>query len=239
MPLTKEQLDHYIAVSWERFDIERLLETYRMSAQVMYAIGEQVAQRDREVLRGKLGDWGEYIPDKDETLPRFTKNTPYPRCIITNHIIEGEKIVQLSYDGMLPLYFLKKNVLKEKDMEIDSYLKSVENYYFRATNDALALLSSDEHPEPKTKAFLYVCHFYSDLKIRDLDNRNRSVLINAARYGRLIDGDEWEKMSYMEEGFLDIAKKNHISMFISSRKNGLKTVEYVNDLYQKGHLFRL
>lgn len=246
--MTDEDYQKYYDRNWDALEMDEMEETYRMMVRSTFSIGNQIALRRRMIWTKEELEWEERVFDnngveKEDEInkytPTSTANTPYPRCTITNHDIQGENVIQLSYEGILPLYFQREHVLKEKDMGISSYLKAVEHSYLLATNDALSLLSAAERPKSKNKAFLYVCHFYSDLKIRDLDNRNRSALINSARYGRLIDGDEWEKLSYMEEGYLDVAKKNHISMFISSRENGLKTVGYVNDLYQKGHHFRL
>lgn len=234
---TKEQIDHHVQYCWKQFDMDKLHAAYRSAVHVMYAIGEQIAERDRRILRGELGEWDEYLPIEHEDIARFTEQTPFPRCMITNHIVDGERITQLSYNGLLPLYFFKNGASKDKQMEIESYRKIVKDYYIRATLDALKLLPTAETPEKKNKAFIYLCYFFKDLKIRDLDNRNRSVLINAARYGLLIDGDEWEKLAIMEEGFLNVNKRNHVSMFISNRNSALKVVEYVNSLYQNGYSF--
>lgn len=239
MTMTKEQVEQHIEWCWKRFDMEKMHEAYRSAANAMYAIGDQIAERDRAILRGELGEWEEYIPFEDESMPKFTPKTPFPRCLIKIHLLEGERVAQLSYGGALPLHFRTRTTERDKLLEIEAYQKRVKQHYLAATLDALQLLPTEQQPDRKQRAFIYICHFYKDLKIRDLDNRNRSVLINAARFGNLVDGDEWQKLSVMEEGFLDIDRQNHVSVFISSRDKAMKVVEYVNSLYQNGHRFRV
>lgn len=146
----------------------------------------------------------------------------FPSCRFKQHDIGGEVVYQLSYDGMLPLY--------DKDKK---YTTQLRDYYTISTLEAVGdkAVNCFEH------GFIYICHFFKDLVVRDLDNRNRRLLINAIRYGGFIKDDSWEKIEIMESGFLDIAKSNHVEVFIGNQKNGLKMVKYVNEKYQNGHDF--
>jgi hypothetical protein len=146
----------------------------------------------------------------------------YPPCRFKQHGIGGETVYQLSYEGMLPLY--------DKDKK---YTTQVRDYYTISTLEAV----QNEVVNLLEQGFIYVCHFFKDLVVRDLDNRNRSLLINAIRYAGFITDDSWEHLEIMESGFLDIAKSNHIEVFIGSQKNGLEIVKYVNEKYRNGHDF--
>lgn len=146
----------------------------------------------------------------------------YPPCRFKRHVINDEVIFQLSFDGMLPLY--------DKDNKFTAQIK---DYYTLSTLEAIRneSISCFDH------GFIYACHFFENLVVRDLDNRNRRLLINAIRYAGFIKDDSWEHVEIMESGFLDIAKSNHIEVFIGSQQNGLKMVKYVNEKYRKGHDF--
>ncbi|OUM87556.1 MAG: hypothetical protein BAA01_06600 [Bacillus thermozeamaize] len=245
MAWDEESFGEYVRRCWDSFEMDRLHEAYRQSVLVSCAIADQIAQRERVRIRDvKLDEWGNYT---SETAfeDKFTSETPYPRCYLTEHTVEGQTVYQLSYDGMLPLYFetnfntktALRNFERERLQELSRYHNAVRDYYLRATSDTVKLWPK----EIKTfsRAFIYVCHFFGNLVIRDLDNRNRSILINAARLCGFISGDEWERLEFMESGYLDFDKKNHVSVFISSQEIGLKMVEYVKNLYRNGHRFRV
>src|SRR5690606_9267672 len=83
----------------------------------------------------------------------------------------------------------------------------------------------------------YICHFFEDLLIRDLDNRNRSAIINAIRYVGLIKDDSWKEIEVMESGFLDVNRKNHVQVFVTPSQNALKMIENIREKYRAGHDF--
>jgi hypothetical protein len=123
--------------------------------------------------------------------------------------------------------------------EITKYHNKIRDYYLRVTYVAVEEFMRKEKVRKFEHAFIYACHFFSNLSARDLDNRSRSFLINALRYAKVIPGDEWQKLTYMESGFLDVDKTNHVSFFVTDRKNGMKLAEYVEKLYKNGHRFRV
>ena len=81
---------------------------------------------------------------------------------------------------MLPLYLRDKH-----------YGNQIKDYYTQATIQAImeAVAASQTETPVLSSAFIYICHFFEDLLIRDLDNRNRSAIINAIRYAGLIKDD--------------------------------------------------
>jgi hypothetical protein len=67
-----------------------LHEAYRQSVLLSFKLGEQVAEELKQ------------RPDME-----FPIDMPFPPCYMIRHDIGGEVAYQLSYDGMLPLYFEK------------------------------------------------------------------------------------------------------------------------------------
>lgn len=201
----------------EHFQIDQLKSAYRNSVLVSNQLAKEISLREYLAL------------EREDNIeePRL-----YPSCKFEEHVVNGIPVYQLSYLGMLPLYDEPKNVKHAKDREnIREYNKSVRNYYIQVTAQALYSKTFQQFGP----AFMYHCHFFNDLVIRDLDNRNRSVLINAARYNGLIQNDSWKQLTIMESGFLDKRKGNHIEVFITSQENGLKMVEYVTEFLVYGH----
>lgn len=208
-------------------DQELLESLYRESVLHTYRIGRLMESKRRDSP----------VFEQAFEAKEVSMYSPYPQCQITEHLVEGQLVYQLSYEGMLPQYFDKTaNIMKNKAKlaEWTKYHHAIRDYYIQATADAVRL----KEPLPTFKrAFLYHCHFFSNMALRDLDNRNRSVLINAARYARLIDSDDWMHLSTMESGFLDVERKNHVQVFISTYENRMNLVKYVDDLYQNGQVF--
>ncbi|WP_039833882.1 hypothetical protein [Paenibacillus sonchi] len=167
---------------------------------------------------------GEVLSERIQRLPESTSPDPlaYPPCHYRTYMLDEYPVHQLSYQGMLPLY------MKEKQ-----YKNKVRDYYIRATMEATARL---DIPSLRS-AFIYIGHFFENLMIRDLDNRNRSFLINAIRYAGFIEDDSWKEIEVMESGFLDLARKNHVQIFITPSENAMKMIENVRRKYASGHDF--
>lgn len=206
-------------------DLEVLEELYRGTVLQMYRLGKVIEEkiRDQPIFEEKF------------EAKEISLYSPYPQCTITEHDLDGAPVYQLSYPGMLPLYFDKSPSIsknKAKMAEWRHYQNVVRDYYINATVDACRLKN---HLRTFHHAFMYHCHFFSNLSLRDMDNRNRSILINAARYSRLIHSDDWKHLTTMEDGFVDPERQNHVELFITSRENGLKMVNYVHDFYRKRH----
>ncbi len=169
---------------------------------------------------------GKEISERRSVMPdRQTPDPiPFPPCHFFEYDMNGVPMYQLSYEGILPIH--------DHDKKFKS---SVRDYYTQAAMEVLV----GKDIRRFRKAFVYICHFFSDFRVRDLDTRNRSFLINAIRFGGMVPDDDWKGLSIMEEGFLDIEKKNHIEVFVTSHENDLKMVEYVRKKYKEGAIFRV
>ncbi|MNN28081.1 hypothetical protein D3C81_1416390 [compost metagenome] len=167
---------------------------------------------------------GEAISERMVLLPESTSPDPkaYPPCQFQWYELNGSPVYQFDYEGMLPLY-----------VENRAYQKQIRAYYNRVTMEALMDKFRFKQPEAFDQAIIYMCHYFGDLRIRDLDNRNRSHLINAIRSTRIIEDDCWKKISTMESGFLDPLRKSHIKMYVADRNNVLNLIEYVNSEVEK------
>ncbi|MEK6994422.1 hypothetical protein NST08_29685 [Paenibacillus sp. FSL K6-1566] len=168
-------------------------------------------------LGKSLAEWRTMLPESTSPDPKA-----YPPCIYSTFTLDEYSVYQFSYQGMLPLY--------SKDKQ---YKNQVKNYYTQATMEAI---KDSEIPVLKS-AFIYICHFFEDLLIRDLDNRNRSAIINAIRYVGLIKDDSWKEIEIMESGFLDINRKNHVQVFVTPSQNALKMIENIRKKYRSRHDF--
>lgn len=160
---------------------------------------------------------GKAISEKRPFLPDSLSPDPvaYPPCFMKKFELDGSLVYQFNYEGMLPLYFSDK-----------AYENSIRDYYVQATVEALA----DHRSEPFKNAIVYLCHYFSDLRIRDLDNRNRRHLINALRAARIIEDDSWKKMSFMESGYLDHQKKNRLELYVTSKEKMIDLLHHVDEI---------
>ncbi|ALP37985.1 hypothetical protein ASL14_19125 [Paenibacillus sp. IHB B 3084] len=187
---------------WEKQaqkEVESLKEMYRQAVILSLNLGEAISER---------------IP----SLPESTSPDPkaYPSCQFQHFEVGGYPVYQFSYEGMLPLYIEDRTLQKE-----------LRDYYNRVTMEVFMKEIGLTQPESFDRAVVYMCHFFSNLRIRDLDNRNRSHLINAIRNTRIIKDDCWEKISTMESGFFDVLKNNHINVYVTHDNNMSNLINYV------------
>lgn len=159
-----------------------------------------------------------------ERIPFLTESAAldpraYPPCTIQTFALSSIPVYAFRYPGMLPLYTEEKKFQNE-----------LREYYQQATVEAM---SSFPQPQPFDKAVMYMCHYFSDLRIRDLDNRNRRHLINAMRRAGIIQDDCWEKLSTMEAGFKDSEKNNYIEVYVTDQSNQLELINFVNNKAEK------
>lgn len=122
----------------------------------------------------------------------------YKKIAVNNY-----NVFQFSFVGLLPWY-------KNDDRE---YLSFVRNYYHRVTNESFDFTNTVQ----LSKACIIIYHYFQDGCIRDLDNRNRKVIIDAIRHTNLIKDDCWKYVSILEEGFSD--KQNHVQVYVLDRVN--------------------
>lgn len=204
------------------FDVDALEAHYRELVLTTYRIGKLLEERIRHLPSYTLA----YL-DREVNW-----DAVYPPCIITKHDVNGIPAYQLSYEGMLPLYFEKDpKIIRDKDKlkAWTKYHQAVRDQYHRVTVDAARLFR--EHTRIP-HAFMYHLHFFGNLIIRDLDNRNRSVLINALRAAGFLCGDDWKNLSTLEEGVADREGKFHVEVFLISQEYRLELVKYVQDYYK-------
>lgn len=114
-------------------------------------------------------------------------------------IINGYKVYQFSLQGTLLL-----NKVKDKTT-IDHSKKYIEgcicNTYDIKKNDL-----------PLKKARVFIQHFYSNYIIRDLDNRNHKLIIDALRYACIIQNDSWQHLSLDISGHKD--DTDHVQIYV-------------------------
>ncbi|AQS55675.1 hypothetical protein [Novibacillus thermophilus] len=141
----------------------------------------------------------------------------HPMCEITTHTVGGKEILQFSYPGMLPLY------TDEKDRDSTRYRQRVRDYYIRSTVQAANRKGLKKQYIP---ARVLIVHCFEDLTVRDLDNRNRSHIINGLRHAQVIGDDNWKELSLMEEAIK--TKESSVEVFVG----------YSKDIHELMQLFR-
>ncbi|OZU89039.1 hypothetical protein CIL03_08455 [Virgibacillus indicus] len=160
---------------------------------------------------------------REETMKRMYEQEPNmdgesnPMAAISPLTTNDYPVFQFSYDGLLPLY-------KENDRE---YMSFVRNYYYRITNE------SNENQKNITqfdKASIVISYYFQDKRIRDLDNRNRKVIIDAIRHTNIIKDDCWKNISIFEEGYSD--NQNHIQVYLLERSNLSNFLAYLEKYHQ-------
>lgn len=155
-----------------------------------------------------------FLPDASSLDPKA-----YPPCSFQSFDVGGTPVYCFRYSGMLPLY-----------IEDKKYQTELREYYQQATVEAIP---STVRIQTFDKAVMYMCHYFSNLRIRDLDNRNRRHLINAMRRAGIIQDDCWEKLSTMESGFQDSDKNNYIEVYVTDHSHQLHLINYVQANGQK------
>lgn len=188
-----------------------------------YDLVEALKKEYRESLLTSLR-LAELIADRETLLPESMSPDPlpYPPCIFKTFEVSGEPVYQFRYEGMLPLY--SEDRLSQKKLR---------NYYQTATMVSIFDWIRSEKVQMFDQAFLYICHVFSNLRVRDLDNQNRRHLINAMRRTNLIQDDNWKKLSNMEKGFFDPDQESHILLYVAHEKNKLSLIEYVDQIMVK------
>lgn len=141
----------------------------------------------------------EFVPIK-QTLP--------PCEVAIYEDSEHGDVLHISYPGMLPRYDTNNREGKELRQE-------VRHYYVHATRDAIKRERIDIRFE---QSYVVIIHCFADLRVRDLDNRNRKYLIDALRVTRLIGSDSWMNTVFTELGAYT-KKNNSVELFIGNTEN--------------------
>ncbi|WP_139490065.1 hypothetical protein [Brevibacillus dissolubilis] len=121
-------------------------------------------------------------------------------------------VLKLVMDGMLPFIYEKQD---------SKYYRKVRDYYIQQFVQFVKNESITLHFEP---AFVFLAHYFPDLRLRDLDNRNKGFIFNGLRHSGIIGDDNWRKLAYMEAGFLD-AMHPRVEIFVTDASNMGKLIE--------------
>ncbi|QUW20902.1 hypothetical protein JSQ81_13885 [Sporosarcina sp. Marseille-Q4063] len=143
------------------------------------------------------------------------RTSVYPMAKVKPMIINGYPVFQFSYEGVLPAY-------KEDDRD---YLALIRHYYYRATFDAYDFSKIDIK---FGKSVIITAHYFNNMQIRDLDNRNRKLIQDAIRQTGLIGDDSWSRVWNVDVGYLD-PKGNHVQVYVVSQDNFSNFMSYLQD----------
>lgn len=143
----------------------------------------------------------------------------YPVANIMPLKINESPVFRIKYDGMLPTY-------NDHDHK---YQGRIRQYYLNSTFQAYDFKNLEIQ---FNDALVFIRHGFTDLSIRDLDNRNRKYLIDALRLTRLIKDDNWRNLSIYEEGTLSNTD-NYVEVFILETNNLIPFIEYLSNTSPK------
>lgn len=129
--------------------------------------------------------------------------TRLPRCQIERLVFKDFEATKLTYEGRLPMYIEDRKYKQEiRDYYIGATVQAVRGYSFKKLDNAVIIIR----------------HYFNDSIVKDLDNRNRSYLINAIRYAGLIKDDSWKEIKLMEEGYF-IEGQEKVEVFVFEQAN--------------------
>lgn len=119
---------------------------------------------------------------------------------------EGQPILQLSYEGMLP-----QEIKPKHTPEYFDYISKIRHYYYRSTFDSYEFVSTVKPTFDKSSIF--IISYFEDMRIRDLDNLNKKYIIDAIRKAGIIEDDDWQHLTTIDKGFYD-KDGNHVQVFV-------------------------
>ena len=145
------------------------------------------------------------------------RTSVYPMAKVKPMLINDYPVFQFSYDGALPAY-------KEDDRD---YLALIRHYYYRATFDSYDFSNIDFKFD---QSVIITAHYFNNMQIRDLDNRNRKLIQDAIRQTGLIGDDSWSRVWNVDVGFFD-PKGNHVQVYVVSQDNFAHFMSYLQDAH--------
>lgn len=152
----------------------------------------------------------------DDDQAKYKKASVYPLPDVEEIQVpvsteNGEQVFfvfRILYDGALPPYFEST-----KEDSHDAYYTQLRARYGKGFD--MTKISNRELLVA-CKIVIFIKHHFSDLGIRDLDNRNRKLLIDALRSNGVIGDDNWQSCAIYEEGIL--AEQNAVEIFVMERE---------------------
>lgn len=160
--------------------------------------------RLKEILRG-IERTKQYVMRELNALG-YNKETVrrtivYPVAKVKPIYIKDYPVFHFAYEGALPLY----------DEENSEYNSMIRSYYYNATFDAYDY-SKLSLPMMEDATIIFV-HYFNDMKIRDLDNRNRKFIQDAIKLTGIIEDDNWQNVWNLEIAFYD-KNKCHVQVYV-------------------------
>lgn len=142
-------------------------------------------------------------------------NERLPKCKVATMEYEGELIVHLLYEGLLPRYVKGQH-----------YTQEIRDYYMLSTLQAVE--ENSINVTFSSESIIWIKHHFSSNIIRDIDNRNRKYLIDAIRHARIIKDDSQQLISIFESSVK--SERDFVELFIG---DPLAMLSYIsNDIKQ-------
>ena len=136
--------------------------------------------------------------------------------------VDNSKFIELRLDFILPYY--SKDVTNRT-----MYYARLKKSYQQPIIEKLKNISF-EIDFKEEKCFILISQFMPNYIIRDLDNRCHSIVFNALRSANIIKDDDWQNLSYMENGYLSPTNKGFTNILVGSERNLFKMINYNDSL---------
>ena len=130
----------------------------------------------------------------------------FPMARVKPMYIKDYPVFHFGYEGVLPPY----------DVEDHDYNAMIRQYYYSATFDSydyskLLLPVID-------KATIIIAHYFSDMTVRDLDNRNGQYIQDAIKLTGIIKDDNWQNVWNSDIAFYD-KNGSHVQVYVVPTEN--------------------
>lgn len=149
----------------------------------------------------------------DEDILPFERQ---PICHVKLHEIQSSPMIQLTYEGLLPLYSTDRK-----------YNQEIRDYYIQSTIQGMEWGKTNIQYK---LAFICFVHFFPDMKIRDLDNRSRKWILDALRRTRLVANDDWQNTIILEKGLMD-QENPRVEVFVGESEFMHSILNFIDHLY--------
>lgn len=161
--------------------------------------------------------------EKEFDFEKYTDVLKIEQSMIDSKIInhDDSEFIELRLDFILPYY--SKNVTN-RTMYYARLKKSYQQPIISKIRNLSAKIDFKEE-----KCFVLISQYMPNFIIRDLDNRFHSIVFNALRSANIIKDDDWQNLSYMENGYRSPSKKGFTNILIGSEKSLPEMLRY-NDL---------
>lgn len=140
-------------------------------------------------------------------IEKYSEQAAIRNTFINNNpiLMNDYQVLMFYFDSVLPSY-------KTKDK---NYGQTVASYYNLAIARQLTTVTQNLQGE---EFVIFIEQHFKDMQLRDLDNRNRKLLIDALRHNLVFKDDSYKYISIFEEAY-NVRNQNEMIVYIVEKVN--------------------